>query len=204
VSEEAIFERIAISGDFSGQDAPGMELTECHITSAAFTGASLPALKLTDVLVEGADFSGVDLEGARLTRVAFRNCRLSGVLIPQGRLRDVVFSGCRCDGANFRMLDAECVSFDHVDLVEADLYAARLLATRFFDCALEGAQFSQAVLPKARFHGSTLEGVKGAEYLKEIVIDSAQVLALALPIFSALGIEVEDEREPSDAARAVP
>jgi Pentapeptide repeats (9 copies)/Pentapeptide repeats (8 copies) len=200
LSDEAKFERVAISGDFGGQDAPAMELAECHITSAVFTGASLPDLKLTDVLVDGADFSGVDLEGASLTRVAFRDCRLSGVLMPQSRLRDVAFSDCKCDGANFRMLDAERVSFNHVDLIEADFYAAKLFDARFFDCALEGAQFSQASLPKARFHGSTLDGLKGVEYMKEIVIDSAQVLVLALPMFTALGIQIEDERESSDSA----
>jgi hypothetical protein len=70
-----------------------------------------------------------------------------------------------------------------------------LISACFFDCDLSEAEFSQAVLPGARFHGSSLADIKGGEYLRDIVIDSSQVLPLALRVFLALGIRVDDERE---------
>jgi hypothetical protein len=69
-----------------------------------------------------------------------------------------------------------------------------LHAACLFDCDLNGADFSQAVLPGAKFQGSSLAEIKGGEYLRDVVIDSSQVLPLALRVFSALGIRVDDER----------
>jgi hypothetical protein len=37
--------------------------------------------------------------------------------------------------------------------------------------------------------------MKGSEYLRDVVIDSAQVLPLAKGIFAGLNIRVEDERD---------
>ena len=65
----------------------------------------------------------------------------------------------------------------------------------FYDCDLSETDFSQSELGGARFHGSLLTDIKGGEYLRDIVIDSTQVLPLALRVFSALGISIADERE---------
>ena len=50
-------------------------------------------------------------------------------------------------------------------------------------------------MPGARFHGSSLADIKGGEYMRDVVIDSAQVLPLALRVFAGLGIRIEEERE---------
>jgi hypothetical protein len=50
-------------------------------------------------------------------------------------------------------------------------------------------------LPGARFHGSDLSEIKGSEYLRDVVIDSTQVLPLAKGVFASLNIRVEDDRE---------
>jgi hypothetical protein len=50
------------------------------------------------------------------------------------------------------------------------------------------------VTPGARFHGSSLADIRGGEYLRDIVIDSSQILPLALRVFAALGIQVDDDR----------
>ena len=64
-----------------------------------------------------------------------------------------------------------------------------------FDCDLSGADVSQVKLPGSRFHGSLLTEIKGSEYLRDFVIDSAQVLPLAKGIFAGLKIRIEDDRE---------
>ena len=54
---------------------------------------------------------------------------------------------------------------------------------------------SQVTLPGARFHGSVLSEIKGSEYLRDVVIESTQVLPLAKGVFAGLNIRVEDDRE---------
>jgi uncharacterized protein YjbI with pentapeptide repeats len=150
---------------------------------------------LVDVLVEGTDFSGAEIEEATFSRVTFKNCRMSGVSVPRSQMRDVSFDDVRLDDVNFRMSTGERVLFDHVNLVRGDLYAAHLSSTCFFDCDLRGADVSEAKLKGARFHGSELSDIKGGEYLRDIVIDSSQVLPLAIRIFAGLNIRVEDDRD---------
>jgi uncharacterized protein YjbI with pentapeptide repeats len=110
-------------------------------------------------------------------------------------MQDVTFSEVRLDQVNFRMIEGERVVFDHVDLERGEFYSAHLKAACFFDCDLSGADVSQVKLPGARFHGSDLSKIKGSEYLRDVVIDSAQVLPLAKGVFAGLNIRIEDERE---------
>jgi uncharacterized protein YjbI with pentapeptide repeats len=183
-----------VQGDFSDQRCRGMRVEEARISHASFVGADLGRIRLVDVMVERTDFSGADMEEASFTRVEFTDCRMSGALFPQAKLQDVTFSECKLDGANFRMSEAEGILFDHVNLCGAEFSAGRFTSACFFDCDLKETEFSQAVLPGTRFHGSFLADIKGGEYLRDIVIDSSQVLPLALRVFSALGIRIDDER----------
>jgi hypothetical protein len=199
VNDDLDLFQLTIQGDFSTQRGQEMTVEEAHVLRASFVGADLRRLRLTDVLVEGCNFSGANMEEASFCRVEFIDCRISGVLIPQARLQDVTFAGCKLDGANFRMLEAERIHFEHVDLRGAEFSAARLTSACFFDCDLSEADFSQAVLAGARLHGSSLDELKGGEYLRDIVIDSTQVLPLALRVFSALGIRIDDERETPES-----
>ena len=84
------------------------------------------------------------------------------------------------------MSKGDRVLFDHVNLQRGELSSAQLMSACFFDCDLSETDVSQAVLPRARFHGSLLSDIKGGEYLENIVIDSSQVLPLATRVFSAL------------------
>ena len=185
-----------LTGDFSGQVAEDLTLERSRIATAQFIGATLKRLRLTDAIVENADLSGADLDGSALTRVEFRDCRMSAAVLTRCSFRDVLITGCRLNDANFRMSETKAVVFDGVDLRASDFYGAKLDGTRFFDCNLTGAQFSQASTPGVRFHGSTLLDVKGGQYLAGAVIDSTQVLPVALGVLAALSIEVDDAREP--------
>jgi uncharacterized protein YjbI with pentapeptide repeats len=187
--------QLTVQGDYSDQRCQGMSLEEAHIFHASFVGADLRNIRFVDVLIEGADFSGADMEEASFSRVEFTDCRMSGVLIPQAKLQDVTFTECKLDGANFRMSEADRILFDHVNLTCTEFSAGRFTSACFFDCDLSEAEFSHAVVPGARFHGSSLADIKGGEYLRDIVIDSSQVLPLALRVFIALGIRVDDERD---------
>lgn len=184
-----------IQGDFSDGDFEGLQVEDSRIVRSSFTAADLHRLRLTDVVVEGSDFSGADMEEASFTRVTFSDCRMSGALFPRARLRDVTFSGVRLNQVNFRMIEGERVVFDHVNLRQGEFYSAQLKEVCFFDCDLSGADLSQVKLPGARFHGSELSDIKGGEYLRDVVIETAQILPLAYGVFAALNIRVEDDRD---------
>jgi hypothetical protein len=189
---------ITIEGDFSRGQFEGLLVEEVHIVNSFFVAADLTRLRMVDVLVEGSDFSGADLDEADLSRVAFKNCRMSGASIPRSQLRDVVFDDVRLDDVNLRRSTGQRVLFEGVNLQRGDLHAAKLSSARFFDCDLRGLDLSEARLRGARFHGSDLSEMKGAEFLRDVVIDSSQVLPLAVQVLAGLQIRIEDSREDED------
>ena len=195
IVDDASAWRAVLTGEFVAAIGRHLHVEESHIERAVFTGAQLPQLRLTDVVVDAADFSGVDLEESLLTRVEFRGCRMSGLQAVATRMHDVAFTACKLDGYTFRMSEADRVTFSTCELRGADFYAASMKDVRFFDCDLSDADFSQAELSNGQFHGSNLVDIKGGDSLRDIVIDTAQVVPLALRVFGAMGIRVDDERD---------
>jgi uncharacterized protein YjbI with pentapeptide repeats len=186
-----------LRGDFSAQLHEDATMERSRVVQSQFTGSTLSRLRLTDVAIENCDFSGTDLDQASMTRVEFRDCRMSGAVFTRSSLRDVLFTGCRLDDANFRMSETKAVVFEDVDLRRSDFYAAHVDGSRFFDCDLTGTEFTKASASGVRFHGSTLLDLKGAQCLAGAVIESSQVLPVALGVLAALSIRVDDEREPA-------
>ena len=166
------------------------------MAQAQLIGAASNRLRALDVRIEGSDLSGSDFDESSFTRVVFHECRLSGAVFTRCSFRDVLFSGCRLNQANFAMSEASTTVFADCDLRESDFYAASLDGTRFLDCNLSGAQFSKASTTSVRFHGSTLTELKGGHALAGAVIESSQVLPVALSVLSELGIQIDDERDP--------
>ncbi len=166
------------------------------MAQAQLVGAASGRLRALDVRIEGSDLSGSDFDESTFTRVVFHECRLSGAVFTRCSFRDVLFSGCRLNQANFAMSEASATVFADCDLRESDFYEASLDRTRFFDCNLSAAQFSKASTTSVRFHGSTLTGLKGGQGLAGAVIESSQVLPVALSVLSELGIQIDDERDP--------
>jgi hypothetical protein len=190
--------QVRVRGDFSGQVAGAVEVTESHVVGARLTGVEVERLRITDTVFDDCDLSGAVLIDAALTRVEFHNCRTSGLVVPGARLLDVRFEECKLDDANFRMTTSERVEFDRAILRTADFYAAKLRSSRFWSCDLALAQFSKADLRGARLHGSDLADVLGAESFAGVIVETGQVLPLALRLFAALDITVEDDREAQD------
>jgi uncharacterized protein YjbI with pentapeptide repeats len=184
-----------IRSDYPDAHLEGMVIEDTHIVRSCFIGADLSRLSLVDVLVDGSDFSGANMEEASFRRVTFKDCRMSGARIPRSRMWDVTFSEVRLDNVNLRMSTGDRVFFDHVNLMRGDFYCANLSSARFFDCDLTGAEIAQATFPAGRFHGSILVDLKGGEYLRNVVVDSSQVLPLAVAVFAGLNIRIEDDRD---------
>lgn len=190
-----------LSGDLSFSSGWRVSIQRTRMSAVHLTGSVLNGLSLIDVLVEQSDLSGVDLDESSFTRVEFRDCRMDGAGFTRSRFRDVLFTRCRLNQASFRMSDAPSTWFDETEVREGDFYAAQMEGSRFFDCVLDGAELSKASLAGARFHGSSLIDLKGSDSLSGAVIDSLQVLAVAQSVLSALGVTVDDERDPSDSPK---
>jgi uncharacterized protein YjbI with pentapeptide repeats len=194
LEDDAEWSRLEIDGDFSAEVATRVDVSECHITAASFTSSDLPRSRIGDTVFDSCELSGAAFHGAALTRVEFRECRMRGFSLAEAQLRDVTFFDCRLDEADLRMAVGERVAFERCSLTGADLYAARLAQLRLYDCDLTGMELSQADMTGARLHGSTLADLRGARYLGGVVIDSDQVIPLALAMFDATGVTVDDDR----------
>ena len=193
--DELEWREVAVGGDFSGQVASGVEIAASRVTGARLALVDLERVRIADTRFDDCDLSGAVLADAALTRVELRRCRLSGLVIAGARFHDVRFVECKLDDANFRMTTSERIQFEGTILRGTDFYAAKLASARFFDCDLTSAQFSKAELHGARFHGSELGEVVGAESFVGAVVETAQVLPLALRLYAALGITVDDDRD---------
>jgi uncharacterized protein YjbI with pentapeptide repeats len=196
LEDDADWSDAAVSGDFSGLEAQHSRIAGCRITNARFTGTDLAHARIVDTVLSGCDLSGSRLDEATLTRVELRECRLSGLSLGGSTLQDVRLVDCKVDSGHFRMSKGERVEFESSVLTAADFGGCRYVHARFLDCDLTGADFSGARLKGARLHGSTLDDVRGALDLAGVVIDGNQVVPLGVRVLSALGVGVDEDRDP--------
>ena len=192
------WERVEVRGDYMGESSEYVDISESRLVGVRLTGVDLGQVTARDTVFDGCDLSATALGEATLTRVVFHECRMGGVILSRSKLRDVTFSDCMLDDANFRMVTGERTLFDQSSLRAADFYGASLAVARFAGCDLRGAQFSKSNVKGARFHGSNVDAIKGADALKGVAIDPAQVVPLGLSVFAALGIRVEDDVEDDE------
>ena len=191
-----------VGADGAAPDVVDVEITASLLRGCSLSGARIERLRMTDVVLDGCDLSGADLYEADLTRVAFESCRLSGATLAKARLTDVTFTGCKAEGLNLRMVTGARVTFDDTVLRDADLLSAAITDGRFLGCDLHDADVTKAKLGGVRLHRSQLDGLKGAEHLRGAVIDATQLVPLAVRVFAALGITVEDEPADDEDERA--
>lgn len=195
LTDELEWVGVQVTGDFSGRGAQHCEISESRVVGGRFVGTDLDRIRVRDTLFESCDLTGARLAEAALIRVEFRNCKMSAIDLAAARLSDVLFSEAKLDNANFRMITGDHVQFDRSNLQASDFYGAAVTHAQFLDCNLTGVEFSQSELDRVHLHGSTLEGLRGAAHLHSAIIDSTQVLPLALGVFGALGIEINDDRD---------
>lgn len=198
LADEASWDGVEVTGPFAGQQVSHLDVTGCRLTGAVFTGAEIDRLRLADTVVEDCEFSGALLTRLAAVRVEFRRCRLSSLVAAGADLKDVRFTDCKLDGANFRMTTWKRSVFDGCLLTNADFGSAKLAGARLRSCDLTGADFSKADMAGASLHGSSLDGVRGGEAFRGVIIAGDQVIPLALSVFSAMGILLDDDPESLD------
>jgi len=194
LDDDTSWRGVQVSGDVAIHGAPDhVEIEESRCRQIRLTGCELSHLRATDVVFEDCELSGVVLSSATFLRVELSRCRLSGLVAPGLKAKDVRFVECKIDEANFRMSSWERCELTDCELPGADFYSAHLTRTRLLRCNLARVEVSKARLDGVALHGSAVDSIRGADALRGVVIGSDQVTALALPVFAALGIVVDDE-----------
>lgn len=191
--DDSIVEEALISGTLVGATTDCMQILGSRLCDLRITGTHLTKAIFRDCAFERCELSGTVLEEASFHRVEFVDCRLSGAVFAGSRMKHVRFTDCRLDKASFRMLQASLVQFSGCHMEDADFYGAKIISGQLLKCDLTSADFSQAKISGTEMHGSILEKVRGGTALRGLVIDGAQMLAVATAVFSSLDISVTDE-----------
>lgn len=186
------WEGLAVSGDLSGQVAARVDIAACRVTGARFVAAELPHLRLRDVVLEDCDLAGAALDDVVATRVELRRCRLTGLVASGARWRDVAFVDCQMDDATLRRATWERCEVVGCRLRGADLTGGRFTASALLRSDLTGATLTGAAMGGTRLHGSTVEGLVGAEALRGVVIGRDQVVPVGVALLAGAGIVVDD------------
>ena len=173
-------------------DIDDLEVIGCTLEGVALTAVSARRLRLTDVVLRGCELSGIDLTEARFRRVRLEGCRAAMLDVGMAAIEDLVVVDCKLTEAGLRMATIERSRFEGCDMVAAELGGARLDAVTFDGCDLTGADVAGASMQAVRFPRSALDELRGAPSLAGASVDPAQVLPVALALFGALGIGLED------------
>jgi uncharacterized protein YjbI with pentapeptide repeats len=187
-------DRAHVTGvDLSATDAPASAFSECAFSSVEFGTARLPRSRFTDVRLTGCRLVGTDITTSSWFDAELVNSVVAGGLAYDSTLRRVTFHGCKLASVNLR--------------------GSRITDVVFADCTLDEVDFGGATLTRVRFPGSTLRNVGlddatmdrvdlreaddlhlrlGPSSLTGLVIDTAQLTALAPAFAQALGVTVVD------------
>ncbi len=167
---------------------PDLELIETVFVGCDLSGRSLTGLQARDVVFDGCDLSGAVLDGARLDRAAFVGCRLSGAALSGTRLTDVTVEDCAATLLNLRAAQAERLYLRRTRLAEADLGGATLTDSAILDCDLTGVVVRGVTAPGLALHGSSLDGLVGADSLRAARIGEDQLVPMGAALVAALGV----------------
>lgn len=156
------------------------------------SGRHISGLRCRDTEFVHCDLSGAVLDEAVLTRVTFTDCRMTGVVLAGAELSDVHISDSRADLANLRMARAEFLLVEGTSLRGADFYEFAGGNCGLLRCDLAEASFQRARVDGMSLHGSTVDDIQGALYLRGSRISSDQFVALGAALLAAMDIHVTE------------
>lgn len=169
----------------------GLEIMSARLEKVILTAAQLGRVSMRDMVAKQTDFSAAHLANGALNRCEFVDCRMTGVDFSRTALHDITFRGCKLDMANFRFANLRRVRFVECTFVDTDFLSASLYDVVFESCTLEKTIFHQAKCKQVDLRTSDLYEIHGWASLKGVVIDSAQLVAVAPYLAHELGIVVK-------------
>jgi uncharacterized protein YjbI with pentapeptide repeats len=193
-NDDECIEDVETSAAYLEDRARFVEITGSRFVGTELTSYVFENLTLTDVIFNDCELSGVSFAGeSRLLRVQFNDCRMTGFNISGAKAEHVVFNRCKLNSSNFRMSSLTRCEFNDCEMPDADFMQAGLTETRFHSCRLQSANFARVRIENVALNGSTIDDIDGAGSLTGVTIGTDQVLALALPLLSAMKVTVTDD-----------
>src|SRR3954470_10675708 len=185
-------EAAEVRGDVSGLDAEDVTLDGYRLVGLRLVGAHLARLRLRDCVLDTCDLSGAVLDSTVWQRVELRDCRLSGAVLATAHLRHVRLVACQARAMALRLGNVERLLIEDSQLPAGDLHGTRLTEAVLTRCDLAGVDLANVTLERVRFESCRLDDVKGALRLAGATIDSGSIVPVAMGLFAALGITVDD------------
>jgi fluoroquinolone resistance protein len=183
-------EQLVATRDWSGRDAAGIQLAECHLEGVSLDEAKLQCAGIRDVVVDGGSWANVDATGAVVKRVELRNTRLTGAAFANAKIEDVVFVECRLDLASFRFAKLAYVRFEDCLMTESDFYEAAIKSSIFSSCSLAGASLAAVTFADTELRGCDLTAIGNAERLRGARMTLGDLIQSADTLAAGLGIEI--------------
>ena len=195
LADEASWDGVEVSGSFAGAVASLVDVNGCRLTGAVFTGAEIDKLRLVDTVIEDCEFSGAVLNAALGGAGGVPAVPHVRGGRPRGRLPGCAFRGLQARRGEPAGHHVAAVGVGGVPADRGGLLLGQARGGGDKAVRSAGGRISPRVRPQVvTLYGSELEGIIGAEGLWGVVIGGDQVIPLALAVFSALRIRVEDEQ----------
>jgi uncharacterized protein YjbI with pentapeptide repeats len=169
-----------------------VRIIESELRGVTIEAPAAAGLTLIHVVLRDCGLSNVDGREGVIRRVSALRCRLVGLDLNGGDISDLNIGDSSLELASFSGARLRNVSFHGVNLTEASFQEARLEGVEFIDCELAGADFRRARVSAAAIRGATLTDVIGVESLRGTRMAFGDVVASAVALATALGIEIED------------
>ncbi|HZX59684.1 MAG TPA: pentapeptide repeat-containing protein [Mucilaginibacter sp.] len=147
IEEDATFTRIK-TGDpvFSSRQFENCKFVNCDLSNA-----NLGGILFIDCVFEDCNLSLANMSNTGLQYIRFKHCKLSGVDFSKSLdfLMQMHFESCVLDNAVFFRKKNKKAVFKDCSMIETDLTEADLTDTKFDNCNLHRAFFSQTMLTNA-------------------------------------------------------
>ncbi|MFP9097985.1 pentapeptide repeat-containing protein [Flavobacterium sp. RHBU_24] len=137
--------------DFTITALPTAEYDNCTFTGCNFNASSPNGIVFTQCRFDDCNLSNIKTVATAFKEAAFINCKLLGVQFStcDPFLFAVGFEGCYMQLASFYKMKLKGTRFINCPLGEADFTEADLTGAVFTDCDLRNAIFENTILEKA-------------------------------------------------------
>src|SRR5580698_3864427 len=185
--------------ELAGSPMRALDVKNVHLVDGRVRALRAETAVERGLTARSVDFAGCELgslrwAGGKLTRVRFDGCKLLGARFENVTLDHVVFSDCKLDYAAFSQVrTVGPVLFVRCSLREAEFHGCDLTRSLFEDCDLGLADFGAGAYRGCDLRGNDLSSVSGAQHLRRVVIDRAQLLQLAEALAAELEVSFGDD-----------
>lgn len=169
----------------------GERLSDHTITGTTWARATIAETFISRSWLTDADLASTAFTGVTLDRCVLRGCTLMGSHWNTVTLRDVIFEECRLDYSTFTdVITAGPTVFVRCSFTETVLTESRLGRAAFDRCRLDQLEIQRCDLRGADLRGNDLSGLTATSGLRGVLLDQAQLPALAEVLTRELAIRV--------------